>query len=207
MFTGIVEEIGTVESLDSVAGGVTLCVAASTVLGGTRLGDSIAVNGTCLTVTDVNPGSFRAGLSDETLRRTNLGDLIAGDRVNLERAMASNGRVGGHFVQGHVDGTGTIRAFQTEGDSIWVTVEATPDLLRYIVPKGYIAIDGVSLTVVDVMSEGFTFMLVPYTQEAIALPAKPVGSRVNLEVSILGKYVEKFLKEYLKETNHAARQD
>lgn len=193
MFTGIVEEIGAVESLSNDAGGCSLTVRAQTVLGGARLGDSLAINGTCLTVTALNSNSFTVGLSPETLRRTNLGDLRPGDGVNLERSLAADGRIGGHFVQGHVDGTGVVRAFRPEGDSLWVTVEAAPDLLRYIVPKGYIAVDGVSLTVVSVFPDAFTFMLVAYTQQHITLPSKPPGSRVNLEVDILGKYVEKFI--------------
>ncbi|MBI3362488.1 MAG: riboflavin synthase [Chloroflexi bacterium] len=193
MFTGIVEEIGAVESLSNDAGGWSLTVRAQTVLGGARLGDSLAINGTCLTVTALNSNSFTVGLSPETLRRTNLGDLRPGDGVNLERSLAADGRIGGHFVQGHVDGTGVVRAFRPEGDSLWVTVEAAPDLLRYIVPKGYIAVDGVSLTVVSVFPDAFTFMLVAYTQQHITVPGKPPGSRVNLEVDILGKYVEKFI--------------
>ncbi len=195
MFTGIVEEIGTVEALSAMAGGWSLTVRAQTVLDGTRLGDSLAVNGTCLTVTAHTANTFTVGVSPETLRRTNLGDLRPSDEVNLERSLAANGRVGGHFVQGHVDSTGVVRAFQPEGDSLWVTVEAASELLRYIVPKGYIAVDGVSLTVVDVFPNAFTFMLVAYTQQHITLPRKPVGSRVNLEVDILGKYVEKFIRE------------
>lgn len=195
MFTGIVEEIGRVESLAETGGGWTITVQAHTVLGGARPGDSLAINGTCLTVTALAPQSFTVGLSPETLRRTNLGDLRSGDGVNLERSLAADGRVGGHFVQGHVDGTGVARAFRPEGDSLWVTVEAAPALLRYVVPKGYIAVDGVSLTVVDVFPEAFTFMLVAYTQHHITLPHKPAGSRVNLEVDVLGKYVEKFIQE------------
>jgi riboflavin synthase len=196
MFTGIVEEIGIVEALSqAVDGGWSLTVRAHTALKGARLGDSLAINGTCLTVTALTSDSFTVGLSPETLRRTNLGDLRANDEVNLERSLAADGRVSGHFMQGHVDGTGVIRAFQPEGDSLWVTVEATPDLLRYIVSKGYIAVDGVSLTVVDVLPDAFTFMLIAYTQQHITLPRKPVGSRVNLEVDILGKYVEKFIGE------------
>lgn len=203
MFTGIVEEIGWVESLAEIGGGWALTVQAQTVLGGTRIGDSLAVNGTCLTVTALAPQSFTVGLSPETLRRTNLGDLRSGDGVNLERSLAANGRIGGHFVQGYVDGTGVARAFHREVDSLWVTVEAAPDLLRHIVPKGYIAVDGVSLTVVEVLPEAFTFMLVAYTQQHITLPRKPAGSRVNLEVDILGKYVEKFIGE----VNDAVRQN
>jgi riboflavin synthase len=203
MFTGIVEEIGTVESLIEVAGGWSLTVRATTVLEATRLGHSLAINGTCLTVTCLTDHSFTVGLSPETLRRTNLGDLRPGDGVNLERSLTLNGRMGGHFVQGHIDATGVIRAFQPEGDSLWVTVVAPDDLLRYIVPKGYIAVDGASLTVVDVLDDSFTFMLIAYTKQHITLPRKPIGSRVNLEVDILSKYVEKFIRE----ANHANRRD
>jgi riboflavin synthase len=203
MFTGIVEEVGIMESLSVVAGGWSLTVKAQIVLEGTRPGHSLAVNGACLTVTALSTDRFAVGLSPETLRRTNLGDLRPGDGVNLERSLATNGRIGGHFVQGHVDGTGEVRAFQPEGDSLWVTVGAAPELLRYIVPKGYIAVDGVSLTVVDVFPDAFTFMLVAYTQQHISLPYKPADSRVNLEVDILGKYVEKFVGE----VNYAARQN
>ena len=203
MFTGIVEEIGSVESLSEIGGGWSLTVQAQTVLGGARIGDSLAINGTCLTVTALTTNSFTVGLSPETLRRTNLGDLRANDEVNLERSLAADGRIDGHFVQGHVDGTGTVRTFRPEGDSLWVTVEADPQLLRYIVPKGYIAVDGVSLTVVGVFPETFTFMLVDYTQQHITLPRKPLDSRVNLEVDILGKYVEKFIGE----VRHDARQN
>ena len=195
MFTGIVEEVGIVESLSEVVGGWSLTVKAQTVLEGACLGHSIAVNGACLTVTALTVNSFAVGLSPETLRRTNLGALRSGEGVNLERALTANGRIGGHFVQGHVDGTGEARAFRPEGDSLWVTVGAAPELLRYIVPKGYIAVDGVSLTVVDVFPDVFTFMLVAYTQQHTTLPRKPVDSRVNLEVDILGKYVEKFIGE------------
>ncbi len=196
MFTGIVEEIGIVEALSqAVDGGWSLTVRAHTALKGARLGDSLAINGTCLTVTALTSDSFTVGLSPETLRRTNLGDLRASDEVNLERSLAADGRVSGHFVQGHVDGTGVVRTFRPEGDSLWVTVEAAPQLLHYIVPKGYIAVDGVSLTVVEVFPETFTFMLVDYTQQHITLPRKQLGSRVNMEVDILGKYVEKFIGE------------
>lgn len=204
MFTGIVEEIGIVEALSQVTdGGWSLIVQAHAVLNDTRLGDSLAINGTCLTVTAFTADTFTVGLSPETLRRTNLGDLRANDEVNLERSLAADGRIGGHFVQGHVDGTGVLRAFRPEGDSLWVTIDADPQLLRYIVPKGYIAVDGVSLTVVDVFPEKFTFMLVDYTQQHITLPRKSLGSRVNLEVDILGKYIEKFLGEL----RHDARQN
>jgi riboflavin synthase len=193
MFTGIVEEMGRVVALEEWAGGWHLAVRAKTVLEGTRLGDSIAVNGVCLTVTDLAGDRLTFGLAPETLQRTNLGELKAEDRVNLERSLAADGRLGGHFVQGHVDGTGVLVERRTDGDSLRIAVQAAPALLRYIVPKGYVAVDGTSLTVIDVLPDRFTFMLIAYTRQHIVLPARPEGARVNLEVDILAKYAEKFL--------------
>ncbi len=193
MFTGIVEEVGRVLSLERVGEGWELTVGAEKVLDGTHLGDSIAVEGTCLTVTELGECGFIVGLAPETLARTQLGDLESGDPVNLERSLPVDGRLDGHFVQGHVDGTGVIRRFTPEDDSLWVEVEASPEILRYLVPKGYVAVDGVSLTVVEVDETSFTFMLVAYTQTHISLPEKRVGARVNLEVDILGKYIEKLI--------------
>ena len=194
MFTGIVEEIGTITTIEQVNDGWTMTIAASTVLEGTKLGDSIAVNGTCLTVTEFDDTTFKIGMAPETLSRTNLGDLQVGSPVNLERSVPANGRMDGHFVQGHVDGTGVIREFRPDHDSLWVTIETPPNILRYIVTKGYIAVDGTSLTVVDVFDDAFTFMLVAYTQNHIIIPQKSVGDRVNLEADILGKYIEKFVQ-------------
>lgn len=193
MFTGIVEEIGTVRSLDNIAEGWSLTLAADVALEGVQLGASIAINGTCLTVTDFTDETFTVGLSPETLRRTNLGDVEPGTAVNLERSLAADGRIGGHFVQGHVDGIGTIRERRVEGDSLWLTIDTPLELLRYIVPKGYIAVDGASLTVVDVYDDAFTFMLIAYTQEHIVTGKRDMGEHVNLEVDVLGKYVEKFI--------------
>lgn len=179
-------------------GGFDLRIAAKTVLGGVQLGDSISVNGTCLTVTAFDPvaSNFSVGLSPETLRKTSLGELGPGSPVNLERALQPISRMGGHFVQGHVDGTGEIVKFELEGDSMWVKVKTSPELLRYIVPKGFITVDGTSLTVVHVYDEDdcFDFMLVAYTQQKVVIPRKKVGDKVNLEVDILGKYVEKLLR-------------
>eukprot|EP00898_Chlorokybus_atmophyticus_P007590 jgi/Chlat1/7832/Chrsp66S09172 len=188
--------MGSVRELREVDGGWLLTVEAQEVLGGVKLGDSIAVNGTCLTVTRFDEDSFDVGLSPETLRKTSLGELEKNSRVNLERSLQPSGRFGGHFVQGHVDDTGIITKFEPEGDSLWVTVKTSPDLLKYIVPKGYIAVDGTSLTVVSVIDEeeSFTFMLVAYTQSKIVLPLKKVGNKVNLEVDILGKYIARFLE-------------
>lgn len=193
MFTGIVEEMGTVAKIGKVDDGWEMTLNASVVLEGTKLGDSIAVNGTCLTVVEMTDSTFKIGMAPETMSRTNLGDLSVGSPVNLERSVPANGRMDGHFVQGHVDGTGAIRDFRTDHDSLWVTVEAAPEIMRYIVTKGYIAVDGTSLTVVDVFDDAFTFMLVAYTQQHIIIPQKKVGDRVNLEVDILGKYIEKFV--------------
>uniref|UniRef100_A0A6N2L0D1 Riboflavin synthase n=1 Tax=Salix viminalis TaxID=40686 RepID=A0A6N2L0D1_SALVM len=172
--------MGTVQRLgDTKDGGFDLKIEAKTVLEGVHLGDSIAVNGTCLTVTDFTNEDFTVGLSPETLRKTSLIELKTGSLVNLERAVQPVSRMGGHFVQGHVDGT----------------VKADQGLLKYIVPKGFIAVDGASLTVVDVMEEEecFNFMLVAYTQQKVVIPLKEVSQKVNLEVDILGKYVERLL--------------
>ncbi|CAI8602655.1 unnamed protein product [Vicia faba] len=198
LFTGLVEEIGTVKQIGASSnGGFDLKVNAKTVLDGVNLGDSIAVNGTCLTVTqfDKNTSDFTVGLAPETLRKTSLSELETGSPVNLERAVTPVTRMGGHFVQGHVDGTGEIVSMVPEGDSLWVKVRVEKELLKYIVPKGFIAVDGTSLTVVDVFDEEvcFNFMLVAYTQDKIVVPMKKVGQKVNLEVDILGKYVERLL--------------
>lgn len=202
MFTGIVEEVGRVQRLWQSADSWQLRIAAASVLADVQLGHSIAINGTCLTVTEFTPQSFTVGLSSETLRCTNLGELLTDAEVNLERSLAANGRIGGHFVQGHVDGTGVITKKQPEGDSLWLTIDPAPDLLRLIVPKGYVAIDGTSLTVVDVTSKHFTFMLVAYTQTHITLPRKPIGDRVNIEVDILGKYVKSLVEGVRHDTGN-----
>ncbi|HEX7927777.1 MAG TPA: riboflavin synthase [bacterium] len=194
MFTGIVEEIGAVRSLRNEGGSWILAVEAKDSLQGTRLGDSICVNGVCLTVTELMPGACTFGLAPETLARTNLGDLKPGDGVNLERSMAADGRFGGHYMQGHVDGTGTLASRDADGDSLRLAVQAPPALMRYLVPKGYIAIDGTSLTIIDVLKDRFTFMLVAYTQQHIVLPRRTVGSRVNLEVDVMAKYVERLMQ-------------
>ncbi|CAM6118307.1 unnamed protein product [Calypogeia fissa] len=199
LFTGIVEEMGTVKELKQVEkDGFEMIIAGSVVLEDVKLGDSIAVNGTCLTVIRFDAESFSVGLAPETLRRTSLGEAEVGASVNLERSLQPTSRMGGHFVQGHVDGTGTIVSFEPEGDSLWVKVVASPELLKYIVPKGYISVDGTSLTVVKVLDDesAFTFMLVSYTQQKIVIPLKKVGSKVNLEVDIVGKYVERLLQGY-----------
>ena len=193
MFTGIVEEVGTVRSLDIESPQDGLTIRAQRVLSDAKLGASIAVNGTCLTVTSLTDDQFTVGVMPETLRRTNLGSLHVGDVVNLERPLQLESRLGGHFVQGHIDGTGVVAAVNQDGSALTVRVTTSPDILRYVVEKGFIAVDGVSLTVTNVDDSGFDIGLIAYTQENIADGLKIVGQEVNLEVDVLAKYVEKLV--------------
>ena len=191
MFTGIVEEIGSVKSLQ--AGRLT--IAADSVLKGTKLGDSINVNGACLTVTAISGNTFSIDIMPETLRRTNLGALRPGDAVNLERALPADGRFGGHFVQGHVDGTGKVSSVFPEGEALLVKIAAPPDIMRYMVEKGFIAVDGVSLTVTGCDAASFSVSLVAFTRQHTTLGHKKPGDVVNLEVDIIAKYVERLRGE------------
>ena len=193
MFTGIVEELGTIAHVVDQGDAVRLTVEASTVLEGTGLGDSISVNGCCLTVSELGEGRWTADLMQETLDRTSLAGVRAGDRVNLERAMAANGRFGGHVVQGHVDGTGTIVS-RTPGER-WEVVEISlpHELAGYVVAQGSITVDGVSLTVAGLTDDALTVSLIPTTLELTTLGTKGVGDPVNLEVDVLAKYVERLL--------------
>lgn len=193
MFTGIVEELGTVKALRRDAGGARLTISASTVLGGAALGDSICVNGACLTVVEKENGSFSADVAQETLKVTNLGDLRAGQQVNLERALQLSARVGGHLVTGHVDAVGRIREKRQEGNSWRVFIEAPEAALRYVIKKGSIAVDGISLTVADVDKAGFSVAMIPHTAKLTTLGFKTPGDGVNLETDIIGKYVERLL--------------
>lgn len=200
MFTGIIEEIGTVVSMaqrsdlllwnGETGEGWELVVQVSVALEGAYLGCSIAVNGTCLTATAIESDRVAFGVAPETLRLTNLGALKADDKVNVERSMGVDARNSGHFVQGHVDGMGVIRSFTRENDSLWVRITTPPDILQNIIHKGYIAIDGTSLTVceVDPVQGFFSIMLIAHTQNNVILPLKKVGDRVNLEPDVLGKY-------------------
>ena len=193
MFTGIIEEIGQVRALNTGAE-PSLTVAARTILEGTRLGDSIAVNGVCLTVTARGETTFTVGLMPETLRRTNLGALHAGDRVNLERALVFGERMGGHFVEGHVDGVGRLAEVRQEREAQLMRFTAPPEIMRYVVPKGFIAVDGISLTVVDCDRTSFSVSLVTFTQRHVTLSERRPGYVVNLENDILGKYVERLVQ-------------
>jgi len=202
MFTGIVEEIGSVRA----ARPGQLTITAQKVLDDTRPGDSIAVNGVCLTVTELAPDYFSVDVMPETLQRTNLGALRSGDGVNLERPLAVGGRFGGHFVQGHVDGMGRVRSVTPQGGALVLKFEAIPEITRYVVEKGFIAVDGVSLTVVQCNSTSFGVSLVRYTLENTTLSVRRPGDTMNLEVDIIAKYVERLreggtgiTKEFLAE--------
>ena len=195
MFTGLIEEVGTVARLEGSARGARLTIRCKTVLANTRTGDSIATNGVCLTVTGRTGDTFTADVMAESLRRSGLGTLRTGDRVNLERAMPADGRFGGHIVSGHIDGTGTVRELAPEGDNaVWVTVAAEPALLRYIVEKGSIAIDGISLTVAFVDDQCFKVSIIPHTGAETTLLHRKPGDTVNLECDIIAKYIEKLMK-------------
>ena len=208
MFTGLVEEVGRVRSLRAAedAGDAHLGLSAGVVLGGTRVGDSILVNGACLTVDEIDAGGLVFYTMPETLRRTALGDLSEGSAVNLERAMAAGGRLGGHIVQGHVDGVGEVLDVRPEGDAEMWTFGAPPSVLRYAVEKGSVCVDGISLTVVSVGEDGFTVSILPHTRLHTNLGEHGLGSRVNLEADVVGKYVERLMQPWKdKEVAHSER--
>ncbi len=192
MFSGIVEEVGVVESYD----GVRLSIRAERVLRGLCVSDSVLVSGACLTVVERGDGCFAVETVPETVRRTNLGCLEAGDGVNLERALAYGGRVGGHLVQGHVDGVGELEGLVEEGVSTRVLVRAPANIMRYAVSKGFISVDGISLTVAGLWESGFWVAIVPYTRENTTIGGRKAGDSVNLEVDVIAKYVERFAGAY-----------
>lgn len=200
MFTGIIEELGTIRGVSLTKDGGELQIAATTILGGTKLGDSIAVNGTCLTVTKLEKDGFTAFVMAESLRRTNLGNLKRGSVVHLERAMAADGRFGGHMVTGHIDGQGTFLSQKPEGQAVVLTIVADPEILSGIVEKGSIAIDGTSLTVMDVGKDSFRVGIIPHTGGHTALLDRPKGYACNLETDVIGKYIQKFLAKNTEST-------
>ncbi|WP_425755027.1 riboflavin synthase [Ihubacter sp. rT4E-8] len=193
MFTGIIEELGTVTAIKKTAASAVLCIGCSKILSDIHLGDSIAVNGVCLTVTTFDGNGFSADVMHETLNRSSLGALSAGSRVNLERAMAAGGRFGGHIVSGHIDGTGRVSRIQRDSNAVWYTITCGSHLLKYIVEKGSIAIDGISLTVAKVSGSGFSVSIIPHTLSETILADKKPGDTVNLENDCIGKYVERLL--------------
>jgi riboflavin synthase len=199
MFTGIVEELGTVESIEDQGDAIRLTIRAATVLDGTGLGDSISVNGCCLTVATQGEHTWTADVMQESLDKTSLDDLGPGDRVNLERAVTVEKRLGGHIVQGHVDGVGTVVSRSPSEHWEVVEIQMPPGLGRYVVEKGSITVDGISLTVVTVGEDRFTVSLIPETLARTTLGIRQPGDRVNLEADIIAKHVEKLLAGHLKE--------
>ena len=197
MFTGIVEEKGTVKRITSGSSECSIELYAKKVLEGTQIGDSIAVNGVCLTVTAMGHDWFRADVMPETIRRSSLGDLKPGSKADLERAMAAGGRFGGHIVSGHIDGTGVIKELRHEGNAVWVRITTPRSILRLIVEKGSITIDGISLTVAGLGNDYFEVSVIPHTASETVLLDKKVGDRVNLENDIVGKYVERLMSAYI----------
>ena len=194
MFTGIVEEIGEIKSIKKGSKSEVLYIKGKEVLKNTKVGDSIAVNGVCLTVTSMDKDTFTADVMAETMRRSSLGSLTSGSKVNLERAMAADGRFGGHIVSGHIDGIGTISDYTKEDNAVWVTIDTAAKILRYVIEKGSIAIDGISLTVAYVDDKCFKVSIIPHTSVSTTLLQKKDGDVVNLENDIVEKYIDKLIK-------------
>jgi len=195
MFSGIVEEMGAVASMEKTLAGTRLSILASIILEDLKTGDSVGVNGVCLTIVRRDERSLMVEVSPETLSVTTLGELTAGAPVNLERAMKLNERIGGHLVAGHVDGVGRIRTREQDGNAIVLTIEAPEEILRYCVIKGSVAVDGISLTINDLTEKGFSVAIIPHTAKVTSLGLKQAGDHVNLESDLIGKYVERLLKE------------
>lgn len=198
MFTGIVEEIGRIKNVLRGAKSITFCIEASKVLADTKIGDSICTNGVCLTVTDISSaaegkGWFKADVMPETINKTSMAKLQVGSKVNLERALTLNTRLGGHIVSGHVDGVGHIVRKEQDDIAIWLWIECNASLMRYIIPKGSVTLQGVSLTVAKVEATRFAVSLIPHTQEETTLHTNVVGDVVNIETDIIAKYVEKLM--------------
>ncbi|HIU56384.1 MAG TPA: riboflavin synthase [Candidatus Ornithomonoglobus merdipullorum] len=193
MFTGIIEETGTVEAIVRGAKSCRLTIRADKIFDDLSLGDSVAVNGVCLTADEIRKPVFVADVMAETVRRTNIDRLVPGSRVNLERAMRLGGRFGGHIVAGHIDGTGTIVSMVREDNAVWVTVTAGSEMLRYIIEKGSVALDGISLTVAEVGTDRFSVSVIPHTAAETTLLSRRTGDRLNIECDMIGKYVEKFV--------------
>lgn len=192
MFTGIIEEIGSIRAITKSAKSAVLTIQAEIIFSDLKVGDSVSTNGVCLTVTSIQGNTYRTDVMNETLMRSSLGDLRSGSHVNLERAMAANGRFGGHIVTGHVDGTGKILHIKKDDNAIWYTILCKPEVMRYIVEKGSIAIDGISLTVAKVERDCFSVSIIPHTAKETTLLERKIGDVVNLENDVIGKYVEKF---------------
>lgn len=202
MFTGIIEEIGLVGNVQRTGDSFVLTIEAKKILEDVHLGDSIAVNGVCLTVTSFSRHQFTVDVMPETVKASSLRSLKRGSKVNLERAMAAGGRFGGHFVSGHIDGTGVIKLKKPLENAIYYEIEADPELLKYIIKRGSIAVDGTSLTVFDVTNDSFTLSLIPHTRSESILGNKETGEIVNLECDMIGKYVGHFLMSASEQTSN-----
>jgi len=194
LFTGLVEEIGKVQSIVRGSKSAQITIQAQKVLSDVQIGDSICTNGVCLTVTDYTTHTFTVDVMPETMRRSNLKNLKPGSPVNLERALRVGDRLGGHWVTGHIDGTGIIQDINPEENAIWIRISTSKDILKYVIHKGSIAIDGISLTVADVDAQTFQVSIIPHTREVTTLSTKKPGDEVNLECDLIGKYVEKLMK-------------
>ena len=194
MFSGIVEEMGAVKSVDKGLAGARMSILASTVLQDVKIGESVSVSGTCLTITGMEEEDFSIDVSSETLNRTTLGSVTAGAPVNLERAMRLNERIGGHLVTGHVDGIGLLRGREQDGNAMHLTIEAPDDILRYCIQKGSITVDGISLTINGMSERSFTVAIIPHTAKVTTMGLKQIGDSVNLETDLIGKYVERLLQ-------------
>ena len=205
MFTGIVEEMGTIAGIQKGAKSAVLTIQAEKVFSDIHIGDSIALNGVCLTVTSFSGNTYTADVMNETLRRSSLGSLTIGSKENLERAMAANVRFGGHIVSGHIDGTGTITKVEKDDNAIWYTIAAEENLMKYIVEKGSIAIDGISLTVAKRSDMDFAISMIPHTAKETVLSQKKPGDIVNLENDIVGKYIEQLMHYEKKEEKKESR--
>ena len=196
MFSGIIEKTGRISRIERNSDGARLAVSVDSFMDGVKLGDSIALNGTCITVFSFDSSSFESDLSNETLKKTTLGNLEVGDDCNLEKAMLLNERIGGHLVSGHIDGLGKVESIEKDGESFWFKIKADKQIMKYVVYKGSIAVDGISLTVAECDNSSFSVAIIPHTLECTTLNNKKVDSKVNLEVDMIGKYVEKLVSPY-----------
>ena len=206
MFTGIIEEVGQVEQIIHGSLSCRIRISADLIFSDLKLGDSVAVNGVCLTAAEISANTFTADVMAETMRRTGLGRLVPGSRVNLERAMPANGRFGGHIVSGHIDGTGTVLSMKREDNAVWIRIAADTPIMKYIVEKGSVALDGISLTIAEVTAGSFAVSVIPHTAANTTLLDKKNGDSINIECDIIGKYIERMMKpatgiteEFLKE--------
>lgn len=193
MFTGIIEEIGTISAVRRNHLEAKLTISAEKIFSDLKIGDSVAVNGVCLTASEISGNTFTADVMNETFHRSSLSELKSGSPVNLERAMAADGRFGGHIVAGHVDGTGIITNIRKDDNAVWYTISADSSIMKYIIEKGSVAIDGISLTVAEVLKDSFSISVIPHTAKETILSQKKLGDTVNLENDLVGKYVEKLL--------------